>query len=60
MGSPSHHTAQEGDAICLLEINVLMQKVQKNPRTTAKRKCPISIYPERLLSKEEAPALKLP
>ena len=31
----SRHTAQEGDAFCLLEMNVL-RKVQINPRTTAK------------------------
>ena len=32
----SRHTAQEGDAFCLLEMNVLVRKVQINPRTTAK------------------------
>uniref|UniRef100_A0AAZ3RIF1 Transposase Tc1-like domain-containing protein n=1 Tax=Oncorhynchus tshawytscha TaxID=74940 RepID=A0AAZ3RIF1_ONCTS len=34
MGPRSRYTAQEGDAFCLLEMNV--QKVQINPRTTAK------------------------
>ena len=36
MGSRSRHTAQEGDAFCLLEMNVLVQKVKINPRTAAK------------------------
>jgi hypothetical protein len=36
MGPRSRHTAQEGDAFCLLEMNVLWCEVQINPRTTAK------------------------
>ena len=40
MGPRSRHTAQEGDVVCLLEMNVLwcevQIKVQINPRTTAK------------------------
>uniref|UniRef100_A0AAZ3S1H2 Transposase Tc1-like domain-containing protein n=1 Tax=Oncorhynchus tshawytscha TaxID=74940 RepID=A0AAZ3S1H2_ONCTS len=33
----SCHTAQEGDAFCLLEMNTLWcEKLQINPRTTAK------------------------
>ena len=37
MGPRSRHTAQEGDAFCLLEMNVRWsRKVQINPRTTAK------------------------
>ena len=75
MGPRSRHTAQEGDAFCLLET--LGIKLQINPRTTAKdlvkmlgetgTKVSIStvkrvLYrqPERPLSKEEATAPKLP
>ena len=36
MGPRSCHTAQEGDSFCLLEMNVLVWKVQINPRTAAK------------------------
>ena len=37
MGPRSRHTAQEGDAFCLQEMNVLWcKKVQINHRTTAK------------------------
>ena len=36
MGPRSRHTAQEGDAFCLLYERTLVQKVQINLRTTAK------------------------
>ena len=36
MGPRSRHTAQEGDALCLLEMNVLGAKSANQPRTTAK------------------------
>ena len=36
MGPHSHHTTQEGDAFCLLEINVLWcENMQITPRTPA-------------------------
>ena len=69
MGPHSRHTAQEGDAFCLLEMNVLWcEKYKSIPEQQKKDPVKIleetitkvSISTEKPLSKEEATAPKLP
>ena len=73
MGQFSRHTAREGDALCLLEMNVLCGKSAKQSQNKSKKPCEDaggnrykSIYihsktsPERPLSKEVVTAPKPP
>ena len=75
MSPRSGHIAQEGDAFCLLEMNILCanqsQNNSKGPCEDARgnryksiyfhsKTSPISTQPERPLSKEEATAPKPP
>ena len=39
MGPCSHHTAQEGDAFCLLEMNVLGAKSANQSQNNSKGPC---------------------
>jgi hypothetical protein len=39
MGPSSHHTAQEGDSFCLLEMNVLGAKCANQSQNNSKGPC---------------------
>ena len=72
MGTQSNYTAEEGDALCLLEMTYFGVKSANQPQNNSKGPCedaggnryksihihsktsPITTYPERPLSKEEA------